>query len=81
MLVVSYIGYDTQEIEVGSRTSLEIRLSENATELDDVVVIGYGAVKKRDVSTAISSIKAEDIANQPISDFRQSMAGKSRACR
>ena len=76
MLVVSYIGYDTQEIEVGSRTSLEIRLAENTTELDDVVVIGYGAVKKRDVSTAISSIKAEDIANQPISDFRQSMAGK-----
>ena len=76
VLVVSYIGYDTQEIEVGSRTSLEIRLAENTTELDDVVVIGYGAVKKRDVSTAISSIKAEDIANQPISDFRQSMAGK-----
>ena len=76
VLVVSYIGYDTQEIEVGSRTSLEIRLAENTTELDDVVVIGYGAVRKRDVSTAISSIKAEDIANQPISDFRQSMAGK-----
>lgn len=76
VLVISYIGYNTQEIVVGSRTSLEIKLTENATELDDVVVIGYGAVKKRDVSTAISSIKAEDIANQPISDFRQSMAGK-----
>lgn len=76
VLVVSYIGYDTQEIPVGSRTSFEIRLKEEATALDDVVVIGYGAVRKRDVSTAISSIKAEDIANQPISDFRQSMIGK-----
>ena len=66
VLVVSYIGYDTQEIPVGSRTSFEIRLKEEATALDDVVVIGYGAVRKRDVSTAISSIKAEDIANQPI---------------
>lgn len=76
VLVVSYIGYDTQEIPVGSRTSFDIQLREEATALDDVVVIGYGAVKKRDVSTAISSIKAEDIANQPITDFRQSMAGK-----
>ena len=76
VLVVSYIGYDTQEIPVGSRTSFEIRLKEEATALDDVVVIGYGAVRKRDVSTAISSIKAEDIANRPITDFRQSMAGK-----
>ena len=76
VLVVSYIGYDTQEIPVGSRTSFDIQLREEATTLDDVVVIGYGAVKKRDVSTAISSIKAEDIANQPITDFRQSMAGK-----
>ncbi|WP_273370522.1 TonB-dependent receptor [Alistipes megaguti] len=76
VLVVSYIGYDTQEIPVGSRTSFDIQLREEATTLDDVVVIGYGAVKKRDVSTAISSIKAEDIANRPITDFRQSMAGK-----
>ena len=76
VIVVSYIGYDTQEIAVGSRTAFEIRLKEEATALDDVVVIGYGVVRKRDVSTAISSIKAEDIANQPISDFRQSMIGK-----
>lgn len=76
VLVVSYIGYDTQEIPVGSRTAFEIQLKEEATALDDVVVIGYGAVRKRDVSTAISSIKAEDIANRPITDFRQSMAGK-----
>lgn len=76
VLVVSYIGYDTQEIPVGSRTSFDIQLREEATTLDDVVVIGYGTVKKRDVSTAISSIKAEDIANRPITDFRQSMAGK-----
>lgn len=76
VLVVSYIGYDTQEIPVGSRTSFDIQLKEEATALDDVVVIGYGVVRKRDVSTAISSIKAEDIANQPVSDFRQSMIGK-----
>lgn len=76
MLVVSYIGYDTQEVPVGTRTEIQIALRENATQLDDVVVVGYGVVKKRDVSTAISSIKAEDLANSPNADFRQTMAGK-----
>lgn len=76
VLVVSYIGYDTQEIPVGTRTEIQIALKENATQLDDVVVVGYGVVKKRDVSTAISSIKAEDMANSPNADFRQTMAGK-----
>lgn len=75
-LVFSSIGYDTVEILVGNQTEINVSMRENTTLLNDVVVIGYGAVKKRDVSTAISSIKAEDIANQPIADFRQAMVGK-----
>lgn len=75
-LVFSSIGYDTVEILVGNQTEINVTMSENTTMLNDVVVIGYGAVKKRDVSTAISSIKAEDIANHPIADFRQAMVGK-----
>ena len=75
-LVFSSIGYDSVEIVVGNQTEINVTMSENTMMLDDVVVIGYGAVKKRDVSTAISSIKAEDIANHPISDFRQAMVGK-----
>ena len=83
-LVFSSIGYDTVEILVGNQTEINVTMSENTTMLNDVVVIGYGAVKKRDVSTAISSIKAEDIANHPIADFRQAMVGKcpaSLSCR
>lgn len=75
-LVFSSIGYDTVEVLVGNQTEINVTMSENSTILNDVVVIGYGAVKKRDVSTAISSIKAEDIANHPIADFRQAMVGK-----
>ena len=75
-LVFSSIGYDTVEILVGNQTEINVTMRESSMMLDDVVVIGYGAVKKRDVSTAISSIKAEDIANHPISDFRQAMVGK-----
>ena len=75
-LVFSSIGYESVEVQVGNQRGVDVTLLEDATLLDDVVVIGYGAVKKRDVSTAISSIKAEDIANRSITDFRQAMAGK-----
>ena len=75
-LVISSIGYETLEVPVGDQTDLHVVLNEDATLLDDVVVIGYGAVRKRDVSTAISSIKADDIENHSISDFRQAMAGR-----
>ena len=75
-LVISSIGYETLEVPVGDRKDLQVVLNEDATLLDDVVVIGYGAVRKRDVSTAISSIKANDIENHSISDFRQAMAGR-----
>ncbi len=76
ILVFSSVGYATQERKAGSRAEIDIVLEEDALLLDDVVVVGYGVVKKRDVSTAISSIKAEDMANLPNPDFRQSMAGK-----
>ena len=75
-LVFSCIGFENQEITVGNRTSLKVRLNEDSVLLESVVVIGYGVVNARDVTTAISSIKAEDIQNQAISDFRQSMVGK-----
>ncbi len=75
-IVFSSIGYTTQEISAGSRSEINVTLEDDALLIEDAVVIGYGTVKKRDVSTAISSIKAEDLANLPNSDFRQAMAGK-----
>lgn len=74
MLEVSCIGYSTQQTKAS--TNLSLTLADDSNFLDEVVVIGYGSLKKRDVSTAISSIKSEDIADKPISDFRQAMAGK-----
>lgn len=76
ILAFSSIGYKTQEVAVGNRSSFNINLKDDSIVLESAVAIGYGVVNKRDLSTAISSIKSEDIANQPISDFRQSMAGK-----
>jgi len=73
----SYIGYDPREIKASDSAALAmVELKENTQVLDEVVVVGYGVQKKRDVSTAISQIKSDDIANLPSSDFRQTMAGK-----
>lgn len=76
-LEVSLIGFKTATAALSeNQTTADFRLEEDAILLDDVVVIGYGVQNKRDVTTAIASIKAEDFANVPTSDFRESMAAK-----
>lgn len=77
VLEVSLIGYNTVTAALTSnQTKADFVLEEEAIRLDDVVVIGYGVQNKRDVTTAVSSIKAEDFANTPTTDFRESMAAK-----
>ena len=73
-LVFSYIGF--QSVEKMASPNMSITLFEDKQVLDEVVVVGYGVQKKRDVSTAISQIKADDRADLPSADIRQSMAGK-----
>ncbi|MDR2810916.1 MAG: TonB-dependent receptor [Tannerellaceae bacterium] len=60
VLVVSYIGYTSQEIEVGNKTNLRITLSESALGLDEVVVIGYGSVKKSDLTGSVANVLADN---------------------
>ena len=77
VLEVSLIGYNTATAALTSnQTKADFVLEEEAIRLDDVVVIGYGVQNKRDVTTAVSSIKEEDFANTPTTDFRESMAAK-----
>ncbi|GAA4304813.1 TonB-dependent receptor [Aestuariibaculum suncheonense] len=65
VLVVSYIGYTTREITINKESQISVVLESNEQELEEVVVIGYGTVEKRDVTGAISSIKPnEDLAQQ-----------------
>jgi TonB-linked SusC/RagA family outer membrane protein len=61
---------------VSSNGKIDFLLEEENTSLDEVVVIGYGVQNKRDVTTSISSIKATDIANNPATDFRQTLVAK-----
>ena len=61
-IVISYVGYETQEIKVGNQSSFNITLSEDDSVLDEVVVVGYGTMKKKLVTGATVQVKGEDIA-------------------
>ena len=65
---VSYIGYMTQVINLKGKTSLNIILQEDTKTLDEVVVVGYGTVKKADLSGSVVSINKEDIKGTPTSN-------------
>lgn len=68
---VSYIGYMTQVINLKGKTSLNIILQEDTKTLDEVVVVGYGTVKKADLSGSVVSINKEDIKGTPTSNVRR----------
>ncbi|MDH6311670.1 TonB-linked SusC/RagA family outer membrane protein [Parabacteroides sp. PFB2-10] len=76
VIVVSYIGYNSQEAIVGNRTNIDIVLAENSMVMDEVVVIGYGTQRKGDVSSAIVSVKADDFAVGRIGDAAELVKGK-----
>lgn len=76
MLVVSYIGYANQEIKVSNQTNLSIALKEDAEALDELVVVGYGVQKKRDVTGSISHVKGEDLKNLPTANIANSLGGR-----
>ena len=75
-LVVSFVGYKTQEVQVKGQKQLQVVLSEDAEMLDDVVVIGYGTMKKSDLTGAVSSIGNKDIKDSPVSNLGQAIQGK-----
>ena len=61
VLVFSYIGYEKQNVKVGNKTVINVKMSDNAQLLDEVVVVGYGSVKKSDVTGAIASIRPDEL--------------------
>jgi len=77
VLRVSYIGYVTQEVSVGNKTSVNIVMQEDNLELDEVVVIGYGTQRKSDVTGSVSSISADDIKGLATVDAGAALQGKA----
>lgn len=77
VLNVTYIGYVPQLKTVGKESSLIIKLKEESKALEEVVVIGYGSVKRKDVTTAVSIVSTKDIDERPIVSAAQAIQGKA----
>lgn len=76
VVVFSYIGYTTQEIRANDSKITKVILEEDSETLDEVVVVGYGVMKKSDVTGSISSLKSKDITSVPTSNVLEAMQGK-----
>lgn len=76
ILIFSFIGYQNQEINVGTQTTFNIQLDADVVTLKDVVVIGYGTMEKKDVTGSIGSISAKDFKDQPTSNIAGNLQGK-----
>ena len=77
ILIVSFIGYVTQEIKVGQQNEIRVTLKEDAKTLEEVVVIGYGSLDKKQVTSSITSLKADDLmAGVGGADISASLQGK-----
>lgn len=76
ILIFSYTGYTTQEVKVGSRKTINIQLTESSSGLNEVVVIGYGTVKKSDLTGAVATVKGEQLMDKPVANISQALQGK-----
>ncbi len=76
VLVFSYIGYTSVEITAGKRTVIDVKLSSEDVMLNEMVVIGYGSVKKRNVLGAVSKVNNQELTKLPVADVAQALQGR-----
>lgn len=75
VLLISFIGYQTQRVTVGNQTAVNIVLQEDLSSLDEVVVVGYGTQKKVNLTGAVSTVSSADIINQPVGQTSMALQG------
>ncbi|MDJ1498667.1 TonB-dependent receptor [Cytophagaceae bacterium DM2B3-1] len=75
-LVVSFIGMVTQEIAINGRTQIDVKLQADVTSLDEIVVVGYGGVKKSDLTGSVASVETQKITQVATVDVNQALQGK-----
>ncbi|MBQ0733571.1 SusC/RagA family TonB-linked outer membrane protein [Aquimarina celericrescens] len=76
VLIFSYLGFETQEITVGSKKIINVTLLVESTSLEQIVVIGYGERRKSELIGAVSTVQAETIEEQPVTTFEQALIGQ-----
>ncbi|WP_311950083.1 SusC/RagA family TonB-linked outer membrane protein [Mucilaginibacter terrae] len=77
ILIVKYVGFTTQEIAVGSQTTINIKLITQPSNLSEVVVVGYNVVRRSDVTSSVVSVNAEEIRSRPVANALQAIQGKA----
>lgn len=75
VLIVSYIGYVEQEVKVGNQSDLKITLKEDSETLDEVVVVGYGTVKKSNLTSSVSKITDSALKERPFQQLQKHSKG------
>ncbi len=76
IIIVSYMGMKPQEVKVNGRKQLDVKLEQDAITTDDVVVIGYAPVRRKDLTGSVSSIKSDELLKVPTNDISQALAGR-----
>ena len=76
VLIITYLGYLPQEVAVQGRSVVDVELAEDVKQLDEVVVVGYGTVKKKDLTGSVASIKTDDVTKTASSNAMQSLQAK-----
>ncbi len=77
VLVLSFIGFQTTEVEVGSRSVIDVSLPLELMELGEVVVVGYGTLTKREITGSITKLSSKDITSAPVPSFEAALQGKA----
>lgn len=76
-LVFSYIGYDQQEVFIGGRTTIDIQMQQKVQNLDEVVVVGYGSIRRKDLTGSIVSVNTEDLNSLPVPSIGDALQGRA----
>ncbi len=76
IIAFSFVGMSTQEIIVGNQSTINVKMVEESVGLNDVVVIGYGRLKKSDLTGAVEAVKMKDLEKAPVMSFDQALAGR-----
>lgn len=77
ILVFSFLGMESQEVEISGRSVINVTMLESTAVIDDVVVIGYGTARKRDLTGSVVSVKADDVKNIPVMTIDDALTGKA----
>lgn len=75
-ITISFVGYTTETIQVGTKPTIDVTLIPDLQQLEEVVVIGYGTVKKKDLTGSVASVNMEQLTEAPVANFDQALAGR-----